>query len=143
MINQSTHLQEIKKIFKGMICVFYTNQVTTESIVRLHKIVEDVTCFRTEEKSTLSGVSYAPTNTINEYMSKVCNLNNKPFLKLAILNWLSPFDRGNRKITNLIFLKETGFNFDITNQVLIDDMDYILENFYSNNDERSIREILR
>ena len=34
------------------------------------------------------------------------------------------------KITNLVFLKETNFDFDITNQILTDDLDYMLESFY-------------
>ena len=79
----------------------------------------------------MSGLTYAPVEKIQEYATKVCRLNDKPFLKLATVSWIAPFSTGNKKITNLIFLKESNFNFDITNQILTDDLDYMLESFYA------------
>ena len=49
------------------------------------------------------------------------------------MSWLAPFEKGNKKITNLVFLKETNFNFDIANQIIMDELDYMLENFYHEN----------
>ena len=42
-------------------------------------------------------------------------------------------NNGNSKITNLVLLKETNFNFDITNQIITDELDFLLENFYAEN----------
>jgi len=67
-------------------------------------------------------------------VSKIYKFNDKPFLKMAVLNWIAPFEKGNEKVTNIILLKETGFNFDITNQILSEDIDFMVESFYVRND---------
>jgi hypothetical protein len=67
------------------------------------------------------------------YLENACSVKDKPFLKLAYINWVEPFTTGNKELTNLIFLKETGFNFDITNQIIIDELDFMLEKFYVEN----------
>ena len=120
-------------LFEGMVHLFFNNQSSSRSIVRLHNIIEEKTTIRNFEKSTLSGMSYAPSQKINEMIEKVSELNDRPFLKMATLSWVSPFTEGNEKITNLIFLKETGFNFDISNQIITDELDFMLENFYREN----------
>ncbi len=125
--------KEITMLFEGMVHLFFNNQTSSRSIVRLHNIIEEKTTIRNFEKSTLSGMSYAPSQKINEMIEKVSELNDRPFLKMATLSWVSPFTEGNEKITNLIFLKETGFNFDISNQIITDELDFMLENFYREN----------
>ncbi len=130
--------KEAQSLFEGMMFVFFNNLTTTSDIVELHRLVEKRTILRDFKKSTISGITYAPPERINELVEKVSNLNKKPFLKMATLSWISPFSIGNEKITNLIFLKETGFNFDITNQVITDELDYMLENFYLANNMENI-----
>ena len=129
-LNSCTKDEEIKRLIEGMIYVFFSKQDKFSEIVKLNQVLELKCEIRKVDKVTLSGLSYAPVEKIQEYATKVCKLNNKPFLKLATVSWIAPFSRGNRKITNLVFLKETNFDFDITNQILTDDLDYMLESFY-------------
>ena len=138
LIENCTENPEIRRLFEGMIYVFFSRKNNARSIVQLHGVVEEKTVIRNFEKSTLSGMSYASSSKINEMINKIDTIKNKPFLKLAALSWLSPFESGNEKITNLIFLKESGFNFDIANQVIDDELDFILEGFYRDNDMENI-----
>ena len=117
---------------------FFTAQRKMSDIVVLNKILESSSTLRSNEKITLSGISHSPISKIEEFSSKLDKFNNKPFLKLAAINWIAPFEKGNSKITNIIFLKETGFNFDITNQVLCDDLPTLLERFYIENDMKKL-----
>jgi len=137
-IENCTENYEIRSLFEGMIYLFFSRENNARSIIKLHSLIEEETTVRNFEKSTLSGMSYAPAVKLNELIDKIDTIKNKPFLKLAALSWLSPFESGNEKITNLIFLKESGFNFDIANQIIDDDLDFILENFYRDNDMENI-----
>ena len=129
-----TENKEIVRLFEGMCHAFFNSQSCMKDIVLLNKILEEESTVRLLEKSTLSGVMFSPVKKIEEFCSKISKFNNKPFVKLAAVNWISPFKKGNKKITNIIFLKESGFNFDITNQILCNDLPKILENFYLDND---------
>lgn len=122
--------EEIKRLIEGMLHIFFSSQEVFSDIAKLNQITESKSELRKVDKITMSGLTYSPIEKIKEYSTKVCKLNNKPFLKLATLSWIAPFSSGNKKITNLVFLKESNFNFDITNQIISDDLDYILENFY-------------
>ena len=113
-----------------MLHIFFSRQEEFSDIAKLNQVTESKSELRKVDKITMSGLTYSPVEKIKEYSTKVCKLNNKPFLKLATLSWIAPFSSGNRKITNLVFLKESNFNFDITNQIITDDLDYMLENFY-------------
>jgi len=125
--------KDIKRLFEGMRQVFFRPHLDISDMIFLNKILENNSSIRKTEKMTLSGISHSPVKKIKEYSSKIDKFNKKPFLKLAALSWIAPFERGNEKITNIIFLKETGFNFDITNQILCDDLPYLLEKFYFEN----------
>lgn len=122
--------EEIKRLIEGMLHIFFSRQEEFSDIAKLNQVTESKSELRKVDKITISGLTYSPVEKIKEYSTKVCKLNNKPFLKLATLSWIAPFSSGNRKITNLVFLKESNFNFDITNQIITDDLDYMLENFY-------------
>jgi hypothetical protein len=132
-ISQCSESEKIVRFFEAMIHTFYRNQSSSMDLFRLHSVLCAETVIRNEEKSTLSGISYAPVNKINMYLENACSVKDKPFLKLAYINWVEPFTTGNKELTNLIFLKETGFNFDITNQIIIDELDFMLEKFYVEN----------
>ena len=132
-IEYCTKEVEIKRLLEGMTHIFFVKQESFSDFARLNKILESHSKIRSDHRSTLSGVSYAPANKIVEYAPKVCDIRDKPFLKLATMSWLAPFEKGNKKITNLVFLKETNFNFDIANQIIMDELDYMLENFYHEN----------
>lgn len=133
-IEECTEKKEIKRFFEGMCQAFFDSQEKMSDIVRLNKILESQSSLRKTEKMTITGVMHSPVNKIEEFSSKIDKFNNKPFLKLAAVNWIAPFEKGNKKITNIIFLKETGFNFDITNQILCDNLSDLLESFYLEND---------
>jgi len=137
-LDSCTKDKEIKRMIEGMIYVFFSKQDKFSEIVKLNQILELKCEIRKVDKVTLSGFTYAPIEKIQEYATKVCKLNNKPFLKLATVSWIAPFSTGNRKITNLVFLKESNFNFDITNQILTDDLDYMLESFYAQDSAKTI-----
>ena len=113
---------------------FFNSQSCISDIVLLNRILEKESAVRLLEKSTISGVMLSPVEKIEEFCSKISKFNNRPFMKLAAINWVAPFEKGNKKITNIIFLKEAGFNFDITNQILCNDLPELLENFYLDND---------
>jgi hypothetical protein len=100
--------------------------------------LEGKTILRTFEKSTITGRKYSSVRNIKEFISKIDKFNEKPFIKMAVFNWLSPFESGNEKITNILLLKETGFNFDITNQMLTDEIGTLLEDFYEANDMKML-----
>ena len=137
-IEECTDDKKIIRFFEGMCHSFFTAQRKMSDIVVLNKILESSSTLRSNEKITLSGISHSPISKIEEFSSKLDKFNNKPFLKLAAINWIAPFEKGNSKITNIIFLKETGFNFDITNQVLCDDLPTLLERFYIENDMKKL-----
>ena len=120
-------------MLEGMLHIFFAKQVDFSDFSKLNRILESKSEIRSDNMTTLSGLSYAPVNKIVEYAPKACKIKNKPFLKLASISWIAPFKNGNNKITNLTFLKETNFNFDITNQIIADELDFILESFYLEN----------
>lgn len=133
-LENCTNNKEIIRFFKGLKHAFFAPQTSMHDIVKLNKILEEESRLRTSEKTTLMGRSFANTEKIEEFVSKINKFNNKPFLKMAVLNWIAPFEKGNEKVTNIILLKETGFNFDITNQILSEDIDFMVESFYVRND---------
>ena len=133
-LDECTSNKEIKNFFKGMCFAFIQSNESTKSIIALNKILEENSTVRDYEKSTIMGRKYSPIEKIQEYLSKIDRFSEKPFVRMAVFNWLSPFQRGNEKITNILLLKETGFNFDITNQMLTDEIGTLLEDFYEAND---------
>lgn len=133
-IKDCSESKEICRFFEGICHAFFASQSNMSDIVFLNKILESQSSLRKTEKMTITGVMHSPVNKIEEFSSKIDKFNNKPFLKLAAVNWIAPFEKGNKKITNIIFLKETGFNFDITNQILCDNLPDLLESFYLEND---------
>ena len=133
-IEECSDRKEIQRFLEGMCQAFFHSQSKILDIVNLNKILESKSSLRKEEKMTISGITYSPVSKISEFSSKIEKFNNKPFLKLAAVNWIAPFESGNKKITNIIFLKETGFNFDIANQILCDNLPELLESFYLEND---------
>lgn len=137
-LDNCTKDKEIKRLIEGMVYTFFSKQNEFSDIVKLNQILETKCEIRKVDKTTLSGLTYAPVEKIQEYATKVCKLNDRPFLKLATVSWIAPFSTGNKKITNLIFLKESNFNFDITNQILTDDLDYMLESFYAQDKAKTI-----
>jgi hypothetical protein len=78
----------------------------------------------------LGSIRCCPVSRIEEKLTKINEIKQKPFLKMALFRWVSPFESGNKKISDLIVLKETGFNFDITVQILSEEMNGMLEDFY-------------
>lgn len=123
----------IKNFFEGLCFVYHNDQENIFNILKLNKILESKTILRTFEKSTITGRKYSSVKNIKEFISKIDRFNEKPFVKMAVFNWLSPFESGNEKITNILLLKETVFNFDITNQMLTDVVGTLLEDFYEDN----------
>ena len=132
-VSECTSNTQIQQMFEGMIHIFFKDQETFYDFSKLNSVLESSSEIRNTEMTTLSGIAYAPTNRIVELAPKVCRIKEKPFLKIATLSWIAPFKKGNKKITNLVFLKETNFNFDITNQIVTDELDFMLENFYADN----------
>lgn len=132
-LSNCTEYSELRHMLEGMCQVFYESQKDVSDLILLNKILEGTSSIRKEEKSTITGRMYASPRLIKEYLTNIGKFNNKPFLKMAALNWVAPFKSGNEKITNIIFLKETNFNFDITNQIITNDLQVLLENFYSKN----------
>jgi len=123
----------IKNFFEGLCFVYHNDQENIFDLLKLNKILESKAVLRTFEKSTITGRKYSPVQNIKEFVSKIDKFNEKPFVKMAVFNWLSPFESGNEKITSILLLKETGFNFDITNQMLTDEIGTLLEDFYEAN----------
>ena len=133
-LKNCTENKQIIRLLEGLKYSFFAPQTTMKDIVFLNRVLEEESSLRTSDKMTLSGRSFAPVEKIEEFVSKIERFRNKPFLKMAIFNWISPFKKGNEKVKNIILLKETGFNFDITNQILSEDIDYLIESFYADND---------
>jgi hypothetical protein len=132
-IHICTDNKEIHRMLEGMLHIFFAKQEDFSDFSKLNRILESKSEIRNDNITTMSGFSHAPANKIVEYAPRACKIKDKPFLKLASISWIAPFKSGNRKITNLTFLKETNFNFDITNQIIADELDFILENFYAEN----------
>jgi hypothetical protein len=137
-IKECSDSEEIKNFFEGLCFVYHSDQQNVFDILRLNKLLEGKTILRTFEKSTITGRKYSSVRNIKEFISKIDKFNEKPFIKMAVFNWLSPFESGNEKITNILLLKETGFNFDITNQMLTDEIGTLLEDFYEANDMKML-----
>jgi len=133
-INQCTELVEIKRFLYGMRHSYFNKLNDFHDFSFLNNIIEGKSKIRNYEKTTLHGRRYLSSNKIQEHINKIGLIENKPFCKLAMLNWISPFQKGNTKIKNILFLKEVNFNFDIANQIISDaEIDVILENFYQYN----------
>lgn len=133
-ISNCTENKEIQRLFEAMCQIFLNSSSDIRNIISLNKTLEKKSKLRNKELISESGVRFADSKKIEEMTSKIEKFNNSPFLKIAALNWIAPFEQGNSKIINLIFLNEVGFNFDITNQVLGEDLPFLLEKFYLEND---------
>lgn len=132
-LDECTSNREIKNFLTGMCYAFIQPSESTRDIVNLNKILEEGSKIRSFEKATFVGRQYSPVEKIQEFFGKIDRFSEKPFVKMAVFNWVAPFERGNEKITNILLLKETGFNFDITNQMLTDEIGTLLEDFYEAN----------
>jgi len=134
MLEECSDIKTIKNFFESLCFAYHNDQESIFDLLKLNKILESTSVLRTFEKSTITGRKYSSVQNIKEFFSKIDKFNEKPFVKIAVFNWLSPFEKGNEKITNILLLKETGFNFDITNQMLTDEIGNLLEDFYEAND---------
>ena len=126
--------EDIKNTLKSLNAVFNFKKIEIEEMNMLNKITESASCLRREEKMILGSIRCCPVSRIEEKLTKINEIKQKPFLKMALFRWVSPFESGNKKISDLIVLKETGFNFDITVQILSEEMNDMLEDFYLTNE---------
>jgi hypothetical protein len=137
-ITKCTENKNIQRMFEGMYQVYLKSPNNVQDIIFLNKILENNSKIRNYDRMTILGNKCASPDIINEYITKISKFNDDFFIKIAALNWLAPFEKGNHKISNIILLKETEFDFNKTNQFLDKNFSILLEKFYFENDMKNL-----
>lgn len=137
-LSDCTDNKDIRLFLEALCYSFFSKKIELDDMIKINKITEGESKIRSYEKATITGTMHESVSRIKSSVSKIDKIKNRPFFKLAVLSWISPFETGNQKISNIMFLKETGFNFDISSQIITDNLSEWLADFYLSADMKNI-----
>jgi len=94
-------------------------------IVSCQKILEDSSSvvFRNQKKNSKLGVSHPDPENILPMIKKCFEIDQRPYIKFLLINFIKPFSNGNKRFSKAILAKDLEYNFDIVNQLLDRDID--------------------
>lgn len=96
----------------------------------LNKILqqEDLTQLREEDEQNSTGIACPQISKILDMTKKCFGMEDRPYMKFLLLNYIKPFKTKNKKFAKLILAKDLGYNFDIVNQLIDKGIDLQVEN---------------